>query len=226
MASLSSDILKPFQRDFLKAFFERDTSFFLTGGTALGAFYLHHRYSEDLDLFTLDELTFQTAAEALAAAAAEIGAKMEDVRTSPYFRRVLLTRARGGESCLVDCVKEVAEQVVSEKPVLQGIRVDAIEDICANKLCTLIGRAEIKDYIDIFFLEKAGYRILDFLPSAQLKDGGVCKETLAYVLSQARLRRIPEYVLLPLSPEELQRHFSEMATRLAVESFPKSGSSK
>ncbi|MEW6607226.1 MAG: nucleotidyl transferase AbiEii/AbiGii toxin family protein [bacterium] len=26
--------------------------FFLTGGTALSAFYLQHRYSEDLDFFT------------------------------------------------------------------------------------------------------------------------------------------------------------------------------
>ena len=28
-------------------------SFFLTGGTALSVFYLHHRRSEDIDLFTL-----------------------------------------------------------------------------------------------------------------------------------------------------------------------------
>ena len=27
-------------------------SFFLTGGTALSAFFLEHRYSEDLDFFT------------------------------------------------------------------------------------------------------------------------------------------------------------------------------
>jgi len=28
-----------------------DTAFYLTGGTALGRHYLHHRYSDDLDLF-------------------------------------------------------------------------------------------------------------------------------------------------------------------------------
>lgn len=27
-------------------------NFYLTGGTALAAFYLHHRYSEDLDFFS------------------------------------------------------------------------------------------------------------------------------------------------------------------------------
>jgi predicted nucleotidyltransferase component of viral defense system len=29
-----------------------DLPFYLTGGTALGRFYLNHRYSEDLDFFT------------------------------------------------------------------------------------------------------------------------------------------------------------------------------
>jgi len=29
--------------------------FYLTGGTALAAFYLHHRYSEDLDFFSETE---------------------------------------------------------------------------------------------------------------------------------------------------------------------------
>jgi hypothetical protein len=31
-----------------------ERSFFLTGGTALSVFYLHHRISDDLDLFTLE----------------------------------------------------------------------------------------------------------------------------------------------------------------------------
>ena len=30
---------------------QADTTFYLTGGTALGRHYLHHRHSDDLDLF-------------------------------------------------------------------------------------------------------------------------------------------------------------------------------
>ena len=33
-----------------------EKNFFLTGGTALSVFYLHHRLSDDLDLFTKDFL--------------------------------------------------------------------------------------------------------------------------------------------------------------------------
>jgi predicted nucleotidyltransferase component of viral defense system len=48
------DLLTPLQRRLLAEIGGsplRD-QFFLTGGTALAAFYLYHRYSVDLDLFT------------------------------------------------------------------------------------------------------------------------------------------------------------------------------
>ncbi len=44
-----SKALTTLKRDFLCAFFARNNSFFLTGGSALGIFYLQHRYSYDLD---------------------------------------------------------------------------------------------------------------------------------------------------------------------------------
>lgn len=42
------------QKQFLKRFFTRETKFFLTGGAALVGFYLHHRQTKDLDLFSLE----------------------------------------------------------------------------------------------------------------------------------------------------------------------------
>lgn len=36
-----------------------DTSFYLTGGTALSRFYFNHRYSDDLDFFVNDDPKFQ-----------------------------------------------------------------------------------------------------------------------------------------------------------------------
>jgi len=47
------------QREILLTLSENKTIqnyFFLTGGTALSVFYLHHRKSDDLDLFTIDDL--------------------------------------------------------------------------------------------------------------------------------------------------------------------------
>ncbi|MFQ5865173.1 MAG: nucleotidyl transferase AbiEii/AbiGii toxin family protein [bacterium] len=45
-----ANILNPLQNSFLDEFFQQTQEFYLTGGTALSAFYLQHRYSEDIDL--------------------------------------------------------------------------------------------------------------------------------------------------------------------------------
>ena len=44
----------PLKRDFLREWFAKEQRFFLTGGSALGLFYLDHRRSYDLDLFTTE----------------------------------------------------------------------------------------------------------------------------------------------------------------------------
>lgn len=53
MASFPS-LLGPLQQRVLERVAAHLQGFFLTGGTALGVYYLGHRRSEDLDLFTRD----------------------------------------------------------------------------------------------------------------------------------------------------------------------------
>ncbi|MBI5613583.1 nucleotidyl transferase AbiEii/AbiGii toxin family protein [Candidatus Gottesmanbacteria bacterium] len=52
-------ILLPHQVSILKRFFSEPIaqSFFLTGGTALSAFYFGHRESRDFDLFSMEEFS-------------------------------------------------------------------------------------------------------------------------------------------------------------------------
>ena len=49
-----SSALTALKRDFLRGFFARRQAFFLTGGSALGVFYLRHRLSYDMAFFTTD----------------------------------------------------------------------------------------------------------------------------------------------------------------------------
>jgi hypothetical protein len=57
-ASFYYDSLYPFQDAALKCIRSADTAFFLTGGTAASRGYLHHRFSDDLDLFASDDRRF------------------------------------------------------------------------------------------------------------------------------------------------------------------------
>ncbi|MDR0620209.1 MAG: nucleotidyl transferase AbiEii/AbiGii toxin family protein [Bacteroidales bacterium] len=52
------DILYPMQDGVLNAQKKCNTPFFLTGGTALSRAYYNHRYSDDLDFFTVQDSNF------------------------------------------------------------------------------------------------------------------------------------------------------------------------
>ena len=58
---MAKTILNLFQQKTLLDFKKSNLSkkFYLSGGTALAEFYLHHRLSEDLDFFTQDELDLE-----------------------------------------------------------------------------------------------------------------------------------------------------------------------
>ncbi len=210
--------LSALQQDFLRAFFQREDRFFLTGGAALVGFHLGHRETHDLDLFTLEDVIPEGMA-AVAEVARELGGTLESLQTAPAFRRVLLRR--GAEAIVIDLVREYVAQVAPDKPLINGIRVDPPEEILANKLCALLSRSEIRDLVDVRALELAGYRLEDALSAAAAKDRGLTPAQLAWVLSQIELGAD----LIPpggISTEELRRYLTELIDRLTHQAFPKS----
>lgn len=202
----------------LEAFFRRESAFFLTGGAALAGFYLGHRESQDLDLFTT-ESTLERGSTALREVAAEMGASLEALRTAPDFQRFLLRL--GDEALVVDLVRERVPQLYPEKRRVGVVFVDPPEEILANKLCTLLSRAELRDLVDVKALEEAGYRVEDHIAAANRKDGGLTAAQLAWVLGDLELgdeAKPPGGV----SVTELREYLGGLRARLARMAFPSS----
>ena len=97
--------------------------------------------------------------------------------------------------------------------------IDPADEILANKLTALVGRAEERDLIDVMFLERAGYSIEAALSAALAKDGGCTPATLAWLLSEIT---IPDGVVLPagVSPAALRAYVTELSARLLVLAAP------
>jgi len=207
--------LTELQRDLLEAFFAREDRFFLTGGAALAGFYLGHRTTNDLDLFVSTDLLDEGEA-ALRSAASDLGATLDRTRTSPTFRRWLVRRA--DEGVVVDLVRETGSEEAPKRR-FGAIRVDPPEEILANKLCTLLSRAERRDLVDVHALEAAGIRVEDAFPRAQAKDAGLTAAQLAWVLSEVS---IGEDASIPggVSPRELDDYLGELRERLVRLGFP------
>jgi len=100
------------------------------------------------------------------------------------------------------------------------IRIDPPEEILANKLCALLGRAEIRDLVDVPALELSGYSVESALPAAASKDAGLTPGQLGWVLSQITLGddlNPPGRV----SVQELRQYLDDLVARLARLAFPK-----
>lgn len=88
-SGLAAEVLSPPLHRALRHFFAQGVDgAMLVDGTALAGYYAGHRRSDDLDLFTRDELAQQTAVRTVAALA-ELGASFADERGSARFHHVV-----------------------------------------------------------------------------------------------------------------------------------------
>jgi hypothetical protein len=216
---ITASRLTPFQQTLLEEFFRVSEGFFVTGGAALAGFHLGHRQTHDLDFFTTGG-DLESGVRALRFAAARLGADCVETRTSPDFRRLLVSGR--DESLIVDLVFERAPQIHGEKLVIGAIRVDPIDEIFANKLCALLGRAEIRDLVDVFVLEREGLSLEQGLAAGQRKDGGLTPAQLAWVLSQIVLSE-SEAIPGDVPRDDLDRYRRDLIDRLLVLARPSTG---
>ena len=208
--------LTPLQVDVLDAFFRRESRFFLTGGAALVGYYLKHRTTHDLDLFT-GQKVLDEGEQTLSSVAAELGASLERVTTAPDFRRRLLRRA--DEAVVVDLVHDPTLGADHSPRACERVLVDRPDEIVANKLCAALSRAEIRDIVDLCALEEAGHAVEAALPRASEKDGGATPAQLAWVLSQISIGEDAE-LPGPFTRAELARYLADLVKRLAKTAYP------
>lgn len=217
-------VLTPLQRDLLSSFFAQPASapFVLTGGTALAAFHLQHRLSEDVDLFAVapistDELKqsemLELGFQAVIDSGAMIGAQAESRAPSAHFHQVFLQR--GDEPRLkIDLVRDPGPSF-GESQLFDGVRVDSALNIAVNKV-TALSRLAARDYIDLFFLSKQGFEFDDLLKRAKQKDAGLEEFYLAMALrAVAKISEsdLPK-MLKPLNFDEMKDYFQALAVEI------------
>jgi hypothetical protein len=213
-------LLTPLQRDFLESFFAPPWSkdFFLTGGTALAEFYLNHRRSEDLDLFTVKAEALELAGSQVDEISKGIGGSLSPGVKSLDFRPIYLTRS--SEPVLkIDLVREVGPQFgVHQK--FGKVIVDSELNIAVNKVTALFSRAAGKDFVDLYFLLHKEYEISNLMTLAKEKDGGFTEFYFAGMLREVRnLSALPE-MIKPLRLADMKSFFEVLAEQIIIKLKP------
>lgn len=188
-------------------------AFYLSGGTALSAYYLFHRISDDLDFFTEGEVDQTFLLFFIATLKEHLGAA--EARQERLFDRNLffLKLPYIDEPLKLEFTK-YPFPLLSSPEVHEGLRVDSVRDITANKLMTMLERFDPKDFVDLYFLLQD--RDLHDVCKDVEKKFGIKVGGLFLGSELAKVRRIEALpkMLKPLSVEELKAYFTDLARQL------------
>ena len=167
-------ILSKNQKDIL-AIISKDKlicdNFYLTGGTALAEFYLHHRLSEDLDFFSENE--FDPQGISIFLEKIKSIAKIKKVEYQQSFNRNLFfLDMHGGDKIKMEFTYFPFERI-EKKEKTGDLYIDSLLDIAVNKVFTIYQKPRSRDFIDLYFIlqKDKSLSLDDLVKKAQIKFG-------------------------------------------------------
>jgi predicted nucleotidyltransferase component of viral defense system len=152
---MAKDILTARQNKFLSLLSKNkpiSKGFYLTGGTALAAYYLKHRYSEDLDFFSENEIEILSINVFLKEIKSALGIKEVDFQQS--FNRNLFFLHTKSETLKVEFTYFPFHQIESPDKK-DGVYVNSLTDIAVDKAFTIAQNPRARDFIDLYYILKA-----------------------------------------------------------------------
>lgn len=213
---VNNPILTPYQIEILKLFFATDfaKTFFLTGGTALSAFYLAHRDSKDLDLFSIEPFDSQQLDLTIVDIAQKLNCEVVTKVKSTTYNEIYLENKQDNWTQRIDVVKEQPKRF-GEIEVVEGVQVDTLENIGSNKICAIFGRLEIKDYIDLYtIITKTNFTFDQLFELAKQKDLGLNEFTFASTIADVGQIELWPKILIDLDKSAMLTYYKNLVTEL------------
>ena len=139
------------QDEILPIIFQKDTEFYLTGGTCLNRFYFEKRYSDDLDLFTNFSNTFAYSARDIIDRIPRQNYAVHKQVDSKDFIRIQITK--NNVRLQVDLVNDRVKRF-GDFRYHDGYRLDNPLNILSNKITAVMGRDNPKDVFDICLINQ------------------------------------------------------------------------
>jgi len=186
--------------------------FYFTGGTALSAFYLHHRESEDLDFFSENDFEDERIEELMRSLSMSFKTTYRFTKTGGVR---IFEFVKNDKLLIKIDFNHYPYKRIEKGKIHQGIEIDSLHDIATNKLLTINQRNDAKDFVDLYFLLK-DFTIWDLIYSVLAKF----RMELDIVLIASDFRKVEEIdflpkMLVPLKLSDLKKFFKQKAIELA-----------
>ncbi len=188
--------------------------FYLTGGTALAEFYLHHRLSEDLDFFSEEEIDSQIVFAFLKSIQKLAGIKKIDAQQS-FNRNLFFLHLQDGDIIKTEFTYFPFPRI-EKKNKIGNLFVDSLLDIAVNKVFTIYQKPRARDFIDLFLIIQTNkFEIVDLIKKAKIKfDWHIDPLQLASQFLQAKEVKDFPRMIEDLTSEVWQKFFEIEAKKL------------
>lgn len=193
--------------------------FYLTGGTALAEFYLHHRLSEDLDFFSEQEFDPQSISVVFKKIQAAVGITKVEYQQS--FNRNLFFLYVGADIIKTEFTYFPFTRLDQTKKI-GTLSVDSLIDIATNKLFTIYQKPRSRDFIDLYMILRDNPTITlpDCIRNARIKfDNHIDPIQLGAQYMKARDLKDYPRMIEPLDEKEWQKFFLDEARKLSGSVF-------
>jgi len=187
-------------------------TFYLTGGTALNAFYLPYRFSEDLDFFSEQTIDTQSLISFIKTAKPKLGFKTYQFTAS--FNRNLFMLNFPHELLKIEFTYFPFPPIYPPQKH-DHLKVDSLFDIAVNKLFTIYQKPRSRDFIDLFLIQKK-YRFTIAKLIAMARNKFETSLDLlqlgAHFMQASEVKDYPR-LIKPLSPSLWQNYFLAKAKK-------------
>lgn len=149
-----------------------DSPFCLAGGTLLGRFILHHRYSDDLDFFTNNNNNdFLKEIDSVMKPVLTEIESVKLITRQDSFARYLVTEEY--VDLKVEFINDVVYTIEEKVKAESGVKFDHWKNVLFNTV-TALGQVAAKDFVDILFLSlRYSFNWEEIIDQAKMKDAGV-----------------------------------------------------
>jgi len=191
--------------------------YYFTGGTPLAAFYLRHRLSEDIDLFSEQEVHLPSIRNFLGKAQKKLKLKKIDYRQFLGLHTFQLFFTE--ENILKVDFNYYPFPRIEKGIKYKNLAVDSVLDIAVNKVHTIAMKPRARDFLDIFFiLKEKNYEFSDLILKSKAKfDWHIDPIQFGSRLLAASDASDYPRMLKPIDHQEWKNFFVEEARKLKTE---------
>jgi predicted nucleotidyltransferase component of viral defense system len=192
--------------------------FYWTGGTVLAEIYLHHRESEDIDLFSETEI-HQPSIDKFVSIAGSV-LKVKSISHRQFLGLHTYFFKWPKQELKIDFNYYPFPRINIGKKWNQ-IAVDSLEDIAVNKVHTISTKARDRDFVDLFFIMQAEtFSLKRLINLAKAKfDWHIDPVQLGQVFNQVASHKDVPRMLVPFNRTNMETFFLSLAKSLEKDIF-------